>query len=178
LNSDVLVELAKHPNIVGVKLTCGNAGKVTRLTQEYTHAQFGVFAGQSDWLVPCLSGGGHGCVTGIGNVFPKSVCRLYNLWQEGKVQEAVKLQGLVAQAEKACKEGIAATKFGAGYFAGPLAGVNDPQAFYPRKPYMPANKEMQTWIIDVMKHLVEVESSIPNVGTRRPMEQINGIGKH
>lgn len=177
LNSDVLSELAQHLNIVGVKLTCGNAGKVTRLTQEYNHSQFAVFAGQSDWLVPCLSGGGQGCVTGVGNVFPKSVCRLYRLWEEGRIQEAVKLQGLVAQAEKACKEGIAATKFGTAYFAGPVVGLNDPEIFYPRRPYKPAGKDMQNWIINVMKHLVEVESSIPDLyGTKAPA-QSNGVSK-
>ncbi|KIV79431.1 hypothetical protein PV11_06993 [Exophiala sideris] len=178
LNSDVLSTLAQHPNIVGVKLTCGNAGKVTRLTQEYSHAQFGVYAGQSDWLVPCLSGGGHGCVTGIGNVFPKSVCRLYQLWQDGKIEEAIKLQGLVAQAEKACKEGIAATKFGAGHFAGPLAGLETPELFYPRKPYKPLGKDMQTWVIDVMKHLVETESSIPDLHSGKGSAQTNGNGNH
>ncbi|KAJ6111106.1 hypothetical protein N7486_003341 [Penicillium sp. IBT 16267x] len=53
MNSDTLSELAQHPKIVAVKLTCGNAGKVTRLTQEFGHSQFGVYAGSSDWLIPC-----------------------------------------------------------------------------------------------------------------------------
>ncbi|KAL4866212.1 hypothetical protein BDV12DRAFT_210655 [Aspergillus spectabilis] len=162
LNSDVMSELAQHPNIVGTKLTCGNAGKVTRLTHEYQHEQFSVYAGSSDWLLPCLIGGGSGCVTGIGNVFPKSVARLYALWKEGKVNEATKLQGLVAQAEKACKEGIAPTKFAAGYFAGRGAGITDEKAFWPRKPYKPSGKEKQDWVIQVMEHLVEIEQSIPD----------------
>ncbi|OJJ06017.1 hypothetical protein ASPVEDRAFT_140083 [Aspergillus versicolor CBS 583.65] len=162
LNSDVMSELAQHPNIVGTKLTCGNAGKVTRLTQEYSHEQFSVYAGSSDWLLPCLIGGGSGCVTGIGNVFPKSVAKLYSLWKEGKTQEATKLQGLVAQAEKACKEGIAPTKFAAGYFAGPRAGVTDEKAFWPRKPYKPSGKEKQDWVVKVMQHLVEIEQSVPD----------------
>ncbi|KAL4773552.1 hypothetical protein BDW60DRAFT_215909 [Aspergillus nidulans var. acristatus] len=160
LNSDLMSELAQHPNIVGTKLTCGNAGKVTRLTHEYAHEQFAVYAGSSDWLLPCLIGGGSGCVTGIGNVFPRSVARLYALWKDGKVQEATKLQGLVAQAEKACKEGIAPTKFAAGYFAGPGAGVTDPKAFWPRKPYRPSGKEKQDWVVQVMQHLVDIEQSI------------------
>ncbi|KAL4987947.1 hypothetical protein BDW68DRAFT_197033 [Aspergillus falconensis] len=163
LNSDVMSELAQHPNIVGTKLTCGNAGKVTRLTHEYNHKQFAVYAGSSDWLLPCLIGGGSGCVTGIGNVFPKCVAQLYTLWKEGKVQEATKLQGLVAQAEKACKEGIAPTKFAAGYFAGPGAGVTNPMAFWPRKPYKPSGKEKQDWVLRVMQHLVEIEQSIPDL---------------
>ncbi|KAE8382747.1 hypothetical protein BDV26DRAFT_288304 [Aspergillus bertholletiae] len=163
MNSDVMSTLTQHPNIVGVKLTCGNAGKVTRLTQEYSHEQFGVYAGSSDWLIPCLSGGGSGCVTGIGNVFPKSVARLYTLWKNGEVQEAMKLQGLVAQAEKACKEGIAPTKFAAAHFAGPLAGVTEAEAFWPRKPYKPSPKVMQDWVVNVMQHLVDIENSLPDV---------------
>jgi len=158
-----LALLAQHPNIVGVKLTCGNAGKVTRLTQEFTHEQFGVYGGSSDWLVPCLIGGGGGCVTGIGNVFPKSVSRLYALYQEGKVAEAVHLQGLVSQAEKACKEGIAPTKFGASYFAGPKAGVTEKEKFWPRKPYLPSPKAMQDWVIEVMSTLDAVEKSLPDI---------------
>ncbi|KAJ5925926.1 hypothetical protein N7454_007436 [Penicillium verhagenii] len=162
MNSDTLSELAKHSNIVAVKLTCGNAGKVTRLTQEYDHQQFGVYAGSSDWLIPCLVGGGSGCVTGIANVFPKSVARLYALWNAGDIKEAKKLQGLVAQAEKACKEGIAATKYAAFHFAGLAAGLNDPKAFWPRRPYAPCSTEKAAWVEKVMLHLVELEQSLPD----------------
>ncbi len=121
-----------------------------------------MFGGSSDYLLPTLTGGGAGCVTGIGNIFPKSVSKLYSLWKEGKTSEAIKLQGQVANAEKACKEGIAATKYGASYYAGPKAGVTDPVAFYPRKPYLPAGKTMQEWIVKVMAYLEEVETSIPD----------------
>ncbi|KAI3075480.1 hypothetical protein CBS147353_5204 [Aspergillus niger] len=163
MNSDVMSALAQHPNIVGVKLTCGNAGKVTRLTQEYTHEQFGVYAGSSDWLIPCLSGGGSGCVTGIANVFPKSTAKLFSLWKAGQIEEARKLQGLISQAEKACKEGIAPTKFAAAHFAGPVAGVTDQAAFLPRKPYKASSPATQERVIGVMKHLVDIENSLPDV---------------
>ncbi|KAJ5226355.1 hypothetical protein N7468_007580 [Penicillium chermesinum] len=145
LNSDTMSELAQHPNIVGVKLTCGNAGKVTRLSEEYTHKQFAVYAGSSDWLIPCLAGGGGGCVTGIANIFPKSVAKLYSLWNGGRLEEAKKLQGLVAQAEKACKEGIALTKYTAFHFAGPHAGLMNPKTFWPRKPYAPIGADKAAW---------------------------------
>ncbi|CAG7926248.1 unnamed protein product [Penicillium olsonii] len=162
MNSDTMSELAHHPNIVGVKLTCGNAGKVTRLTEEYSHEQFAVYAGSSDWLIPCLAGGGVGCVTGIANVFPKCVAQLYALWNQGKTKEARELQGLVAQAEKACKEGIAPTKFGAAHFAGPAAGLTDAKTFWPRKPYTPCGEEKSAWVVQVMQHLEKVEQSLPD----------------
>ncbi|GKT44657.1 putative 4-hydroxy-2-oxoglutarate aldolase, mitochondrial [Colletotrichum spaethianum] len=54
LDSDQLSALASHHNIVAVKLTCGNVGKVIRLTSKFTHEQFGVFGGSSDYLLPTL----------------------------------------------------------------------------------------------------------------------------
>ncbi|RDW57671.1 hypothetical protein BP5796_12472 [Coleophoma crateriformis] len=162
LDSDIIAELAEHPNIVGVKLTCGNVGKLTRLTADFNPKQFAVYGGSSDYLIPALIGGGSGCVTGIGNVYPKSVSKLYALYQEGKIAEAAKLQGLVAHAEKACKAGIAATKYGAAYFAGPVAGVNDKASFLPRKPYVPANETMQAWVVKTMAHLEKVEKELPD----------------
>lgn len=176
LNSDIISELAQHPKIVGVKLTCANAGKVTRLTHEYSHEQFAVYAGQSDWLLPCLVGQGAGCVTGIGNVFPKAVVKLFNLWEAGQMKEAIKLQGLVAQAEKACKEGIAATKYGAGYYLGALAEITNPQSFWPRKPYKPLNKNMEEWVVKVMGILAETEKTIPELYQRQ--KTVNGVNGH
>ncbi|KAI7429683.1 Aldo/keto reductase [Hortaea werneckii] len=163
LSVDILTKLAEHPNIAGVKLTCANAGKVTCLTARFPPSKFSVFSGQSDWLLPCLIGGGIGCVTGIGNVFPKCVAKLYSLWQEGKVEEARQLQGQVALAESACKKGLAATKYGAGVFAGPAAGVTEEAAFYPRKPYKPASKDVKEATIALMGRLKDMESSLPDV---------------
>lgn len=148
---------------MGVKLTCANAGKVTSLTARFKPSQFSVFSGQSDWLLPCLIGGGIGCVTGIGNVFPKSVSKLYSLWQEGKIDEARELQGRVALAESACKKGLSATKYGTAHFAGPAAGLMDETLFYPRKPYKPAGKELRQSTIEVMQPLAKLEASLPDI---------------
>ncbi|KAF2164283.1 hypothetical protein M409DRAFT_37084, partial [Zasmidium cellare ATCC 36951] len=160
LGVDVLSQIAEHPNIVGTKLTCANAGKVTSLTAKFSPSQFSVFAGQSDWLLPCLIGGGVGCVTGIGNVFPKSVSKLYSLWQQGEIDEAKKHQGQVALAEAACKKGLAATKYGTSYFAGPIAGLSNSASFHPRKPYKEASKSLQESTISTMQHLAELERSL------------------
>ncbi|PYH93386.1 aldolase [Aspergillus ellipticus CBS 707.79] len=168
MSSDLISTLAEHPNIVGTKLTCGNAGKVTRLTKEYSHGQFGVYAGASDWLIPCLSGDGSGCITGVANVFPKTVAKLWSLWKSEQYREAIKLQGLIAQAERACKEGIAPTKFATAYYVGPAVGLTNAPAFWPRKPYQPSSKATGEglqlgWVVDVMDLLVEIENSLPDV---------------
>ncbi|KAH7021477.1 NADP-dependent oxidoreductase domain-containing protein [Microdochium trichocladiopsis] len=161
LGVDVLSELAVHPNIAGVKLTCANAGKVSCLTARFRPSQFAVFSGQSDWLLPCLVAGGVGCVTGIGNVFPRAVAELYALWQAGRTAEARDLQGKVALAELACKKGLAATKCGAAHFIGRRLGLTAPATFYPRKPYSPASADLQAATLGMMGVLELFDLALP-----------------
>lgn len=71
VNSEMLELLGKHKNIVGVKLTCGGIAKVSRIAATFDTSEFCALAGQSDWLVPALSVGGTGCITGLANLFPK-----------------------------------------------------------------------------------------------------------
>ncbi|KAK5094096.1 hypothetical protein LTS08_008725 [Lithohypha guttulata] len=163
LSSVLLAELAEHPNIVGVKLTCGNAGKVTHLSELFSPEQFSVYAGQVDWLLPCLIGGGVGCITGMGNIFPRAVSKIYTLWEQNKIEEAKRLQGAASAAEKACREGIALTKYGAWKFEGPRIGFNDPATYFPRKPYKPLSKDRQVWCIDTLQHMSDIEDSLPDV---------------
>lgn len=174
MNSDDLSALAAHPNIVGVKLTCGNVGKAVRLTSKFTPAQFSVYGGSSDFLFPTLEAGGVGCVTGMANVFPKSTARVYDLWMAGEKEEAKRLQEVVANAEWACKKSLALTKYAAGYFAGKKIGLTDPKTFYPRKPYLPANEKMQKWTIETMGVLVEEEEKIPDKVFRGAKAVVNG----
>ena len=162
LSSDDLSALASHPNIVGVKLTCGNVGKAVRLTSKFTPAQFGVYGGSSDFLYPTLEAGGVGCVTGLANVFPKSTSQIYDLWIAGKKEESKRLQEIVANADWACKKSLALTKYGAGYFAGKKIRLTDPATFYPRKPYLPANEKLQKWTVETMSVLIVEEAKIPD----------------
>ncbi|ORX92642.1 dihydrodipicolinate synthase [Clohesyomyces aquaticus] len=174
LNSDDLRALASHPNIVAVKLTCGNVGKGVRLTSQFSPEQFSVYGGSSDFLFPTLEAGGVGCVTGLANVFPKATARIYDLWVDGKKAEARQLQDVVANAEWACKKSLALTKFGAGYFVGKKLGLGDEKTFWPRRPYLPANEVMKKWTVEVMSVLVEEEDAIPE---KRFGKGANGVGK-
>lgn len=48
LDSDIIGELAQHPNIVGTKLSCGTIGKLHRLTSTVPASKFATFPGVSD----------------------------------------------------------------------------------------------------------------------------------
>ncbi|KAL0941458.1 dihydrodipicolinate synthase [Colletotrichum truncatum] len=161
LDSDQLTALASHPNIVAVKLTCGNVGKLTRLTSKFNHEQFGVFGGSSDYLLPTLQAGGSGCVTGMGNIFPASTSGVFDLWKAGQLEAAQKLQFDVANAEWACKKGIALTKYGAWYFLGRDIGIDDESSWNMRKPYLPLGDATKNWALETLGVLETAEKQKP-----------------
>ncbi|KAG6833383.1 hypothetical protein H0H87_008000 [Tephrocybe sp. NHM501043] len=99
LDSDTIATLAKHPNIVGTKLSCGNMGKLHRLTTRFSSSEFAVYAGRSDLLTQGLLSGSAGAIAALVNVLPKLHVRLFQLYQEGKIAEAMELQGKFAHAD-------------------------------------------------------------------------------
>ncbi len=96
MDSDLLIKLAQHPNIIGTKFTCGNTGKLTRValaTDAKTPSQEGsgymAFGGMCDFTVQTLASGGSGIIAGGANVMPKVCVKVWNLYAEGKVEEAI-----------------------------------------------------------------------------------------
>ncbi|PFH63462.1 hypothetical protein XA68_10056 [Ophiocordyceps unilateralis] len=99
LDSDTIIVLAQHPNIVGVKLTCGNTGKLARIVAGTDSSRFRVFAGSADFIIQTLSVDGHGVVAGLANIAPTACVHLLRLWMAGEKERAVRLQAVVARAD-------------------------------------------------------------------------------
>lgn len=76
LDSDTISTLAEHPNIVGVKLSCGNIGKLHRLTTRFPTSEFAVFAGRSDVFLQGLLSNSWCVIGALVNIFPKLHRRL------------------------------------------------------------------------------------------------------
>ncbi|KAF1996711.1 aldolase [Amniculicola lignicola CBS 123094] len=160
LNSDAIIELSKHPNIVGCKLTCGNTGKLNRVaaaTRAATVSEpgsgFMCMGGSVDFTLQTLIGGGSGIIGGMANIAPKICVRLIELFEAGKYVEARKLQAVVARGDwAAIQGGIIGTKaalmshFGYGGYA--------------RKPLPRPNKEENRKWRDAFDELVRVENSL------------------
>ncbi|KAG9817102.1 aldolase, partial [Aureobasidium melanogenum] len=159
LSSSLITELANtHSNIVGVKLTCGSVGKITRLAAQLPASRFSVYGGQSDFLIGGLSVGSAGCIAAFANVFPKTISRIYKLWTEGQHEEALKLHRVASLAEEPCKAGIASTKYAASVFSAPKAGIQDAEAkLRPRQPYPPAPEAVQKKIRETMSEMSKLE---------------------
>lgn len=151
----------KHKNIVGVKLTCASVGKVTRLAAEFDKSEFAVFGGQADFLLAGLAVGSAGTITGFGNVAPKTIRRIYDLYSQGKVDEALKLHRVQAFGEIIGKSGIANTKYGASLTSAKSAGIQDAEEkLRPRRPYEPLTEEQKEIVRKTIGPTIEIETSI------------------
>ena len=162
LDSEIITALAKkHKNIVGVKLTCGSVGKIARLSAAFKPEEFSIFGGQSDFLIGGLSSGSAGCIAAFANVFPKTVVKIYDLYQAGKHAEALTLQQKAALAESPCKAGIASTKYAASQFSANAAGIENAEyLLQPRTPYEAPTGTVKKSILTTMQELSQIESSL------------------
>lgn len=118
IDSDVIAELAKHPNIVGCKLTCGNTGKLCRIAAAVDAATpfeigsgFMCMGGSADFTLQTLVVGGSGVICGLGNIAPKACVEIVKLYTVGKLKEASTLQAVVARGDwQAISGGVVGTK--------------------------------------------------------------------
>ncbi|GJE97419.1 dihydrodipicolinate synthase family protein [Phanerochaete sordida] len=130
LDSDLITELAETcPNLCGVKLTCGNVGKLTRICatvsepgfaaahpRKNPRAPFLVLGGFADFILPSAFVNAHGAIIGLANVAPHACARLFALSaaalaDPSVLPEAQRLQGIVARGDfTIAKASIAGTK--------------------------------------------------------------------
>lgn len=148
-------------NVVGVKLTCGSVGKITRLAATFSPSEFAIFGGQSDFLVAGLTVGSAGCISAFANVFPKTASRVYELFTTGKMAEAMELQRLSALAETPCKGGIASTKYAVALYSAPAAGIDNAlEKLKPRTPYEEAGDGVKKTVKELMGKVANIERSL------------------
>ncbi|KPM42222.1 L-threo-3-deoxy-hexylosonate aldolase [Neonectria ditissima] len=108
LDSDQLISLAKHPNIIGTKFTCGSVGKLARVAEATSPVSevfssasepYFAFAGVADFISASVEVGASGAIVGAANVFPRACVNVYNLAVQGKREEAMRAQQSLAKAD-------------------------------------------------------------------------------
>ena len=160
IDSDTINKLSKHPNIVGCKLTCGNTGKLNRIaaaTDAATPTRMGsgfmCMGGSADFTIQTLIGGGSGIICGLGNVTPKACVRLIDLYAEGKMAEAQKMQTVVARGDwAAISGGIVGTKSALETYFG-YGGLA-------RKPLPKPSREDVARYADAFREVVALEKAL------------------
>ena len=164
MDSDLLIRLSRHPNIVGTKFTCGNTGKLTRVAlalDAVTPSRHGsgymAFGGMADFTLQTAVSGGSGIIAGGANVVPRTCVKVWELWREGKLEEAMALQKILSKGDwvltKAAIPGTkAAIQLGYGYGA------------FPRKPLRRLNEEEVSRLEESIREVMKVEMSLPDFG--------------
>ena len=142
LSVSLVKDLAKHPNIVGVKdSSTGNIESFLLAVRD----TFNVMPGSANFFVNGLIMGAPGGVISLANVFPEITCKLYDLTVSKQYEEAFKLNEKVIQLNKTVSGtgGVAAVKY-----AMDLAGLYGGN---PRLPLLPLGDDVKKKIEDYLK---------------------------
>ncbi len=91
LSAATVVELAQHPNIVGIKDSSGNVVKLGDIIRD-APLDFSVLAGSASFLYPAMVLGAVGAVAALANIAPEQCHRIYRYTKEGRHEEAQQLQ--------------------------------------------------------------------------------------
>lgn len=91
ISPSTVFELAKHPNIVGIKEASGNISQVVEIAKCISD-DFALYSGNDDMIVPLLSVGGLGVISTVANVIPKDTHDMVMKYLSGDTKEAGKLQ--------------------------------------------------------------------------------------
>lgn len=156
IDSDLILELANEsPNIVGVKLTCGNLGKLQRVSASLDPERFAAFSGKADFMLPGLIAGSSGVISALANVVPRVHVEVIRLYTAGELEKARAIQAELSKADWALlKFGISGVKtacekwfgYGSGTVRSPL-------------PNMDVNK-LSLGNIGALEAVVELEKSL------------------
>lgn len=93
---ETAVKLSAHPNIIGIKDSSGNSENFRALCEAFKNQpEFKIFVGPEEILAETLEMGGHGGVTGGGNLFPKLYVSLYEAFQDKEYDTVKELQEII-----------------------------------------------------------------------------------
>jgi len=130
IDAGTVLELAQHENIIGMKDSSANFGKMGEVVR-FAPPHFSVMVGTGAAILPALAIGSKGVVPALGNIAPRECVSIYDLYCQGKTEAARNLQLRMIRPNAAvtAKWGVPGLKAALdelGYYGGP-----------PRSPLMP-----------------------------------------
>jgi 4-hydroxy-tetrahydrodipicolinate synthase len=88
LQPDLVVELAEHPNIVGIKEASGDITQISRIIEGTRDEEFIVLSGDDAMTLPVLAVGGAGVISVAANVDPGRMVQMYESFRAGDLARA------------------------------------------------------------------------------------------
>ncbi|KAF9889097.1 hypothetical protein FE257_008074 [Aspergillus nanangensis] len=177
MDSDLLIRISQHPNIIGTKFTCANTGKLTRVaaalnaivpesplaperktasTKSVENHPYIAFGGIADFALQTLVSGGSAILAGGANVLPKLCVKIFTLWSEGRFTEAMETQKLLSAADWVLtKSAIPGTKSAIQSYYG--------YGGYPRRPLGRLAEAQAQTVAQGIEEAMKVELALPDV---------------
>lgn len=133
IEAETVSQLSKHPNIVGIKNSAENLRQTAELVS-MCPKDFSVITGTGSVLYTSLTVGAVGGILALANIAPNECVKIQTLTEEGKHDEALKLQQKLFPVNKVitAKYGVAGLKAALdmlGYFGGeprsPLSSLQE-----------------------------------------------------
>jgi 4-hydroxy-2-oxoglutarate aldolase len=147
LQSRLVIELARHPNIRGLKDSSGDVKLISEVNWNTDSAHFGILAGAAPTLFPAMAAGARGGIIAIACAAPKPALALYRAFAAGDYKRAGELQRIIAPAAGAVTE-----KYG---IAG-LKGAMELEGFQPglpRRPLLPLKPEQREDLAQIFRRM-------------------------
>ena len=146
LGQQLVIELAEHPNIPGIKDSSGNLSFLGEVIHDL-RADFSYLLGAGSLFFFGLLLGASGGILRLADVVPEHCVSLYNDFKLGRWEQASALQKALIPLNNAIiqKYGIAGTKY-----------AMDVMGFYggePRKPILPLDGNAKTDMEKILKNL-------------------------
>ena len=142
MEADLVLELASHPNIVGIKDSAPNVLQVQSICQSAPEG-FSVLTGAASLLQACMTVGASGAILAAANVAYDLSVDLYDACQKDDLERARELQGRLVSINQAVT-----SQFG----IGSLKALLDRMGFYggpPRRPLRRPTTEIQERLVQV-----------------------------
>ncbi|TPX16525.1 uncharacterized protein E0L32_003819 [Thyridium curvatum] len=163
LDSDAVCAAARHPNVAGVKLTCGNTGKLARVAAATEGTGFFVAGGSADFILQGAVVGAHGTISGLANLAPRACVRVLELFEQGRLAEARRVQARVAAADwLAIQTGFVGVKAAFPMFHGEA----ERGCVEPRRPCLPMGEREREVMCKGLEDLLALEEELKAAGAQ------------
>lgn len=147
LQSKLVIELSKHPNIRGLKDSSGDVRLISEVVWNTDASKFPVIAGSAPTLFPAMASGARGGIIALACAAPKPSLALYRAFTSGDYAKAGNIQRIIAPAAVAVTgtNGIAGLKA-----AMELQGF---QPGVPRRPLLPLKTEQRDDLAQIFRRM-------------------------
>lgn len=152
MTAAMVIEMALHPNIIGMKESGGNVVKMGEVLRS-VKPEFQVLAGGAGFLLPALAMGAVGGILALSNIAPAQCIEIYRLFLAGDLAKARALQHkmIPVNAAVTARWGVPALKAAMdhlGLYGGPS-----------RRPLLPLKNDIMEQLLKLLSEN-EIESFV------------------